>query len=297
MRIRSKVDSKHLAKMEHAILAFVATASAQSLALSLAIGLTGGYRSRWIEFGFLSMLIPSISALVANATVRDRQRPINWGRLPLRYLPLALFIMPLVLHAVMLPAAAAMGRLHWQDWLASSDGLYQTPGALGWVVLTRLGLAVRIAINAITGAIAVSSLALFEEIGWRGWLLPRLIEWAGRRSAVVICSAIWAVWHVPYALSGSQHLYGVPPGWAALGIPVGVFGSGLIIGWLWLRTASIWIVAIAHGALNNWGQYAFRFLSGEGQPRDVLLLVSGGVALIGVGAILLQRLDGRRRTA
>jgi membrane protease YdiL (CAAX protease family) len=32
--------------------------------------------------------------------------------------------------------------------------------------------------------------------------------------------------------------------------------AGLIIGWLWLRTESIWLAAIAHGAMNNWGQYA-----------------------------------------
>ena len=69
---------------------------------------------------------------------------------------------------------------------------------------------------------------------------------------------------------------------------MGVFGSGLIIGWLWLRTESIWIVAIAHGALNNWGQYAFKFVSAEGQPSDVLVLAFGGFALISVGAILLR---------
>ena len=227
------------------------------------------------------------------AVVRDRLRPIEWDRFPLRYLPLAVFLMPLVLHAAMLPASAVMGRLHWHDWLTSSGGLYHTPKALGWGVLTPFELVARILINAITGVIVVSILALFEEIGWRGWLLPRLVERAGRRRAVVICSAIWAFWHIPYALAGIQHLEAVPPSWAALGIPVGVFGSGLIIGWLWLRTESIWIVAIAHGALNNWGQYAFKFVSGEGQPSDVLVLASGGLALISVGTILLQRPEGR----
>jgi hypothetical protein len=48
-------------------------------------------------------------------------------------------------------------------------------------------------------------------------------------------------------------------------------------------------VAIAHGALNNWGQYAFKFVPGEGQPSDVLVLGSGSLALIVVGAILLLR--------
>jgi membrane protease YdiL (CAAX protease family) len=102
-------------------------------------------------------------------------------------------------------------------------------------------------------------------------------------------SVIWAIWHVPYALAGIQHLDGVPRGWAALIVPVGIFGSGLVIGWLWLRTKSIWIAAIAHGALNNWGQYAFKFVSGDGQPSDGLVLACGGLALVAVGAILLRR--------
>jgi hypothetical protein len=31
------------------------------------------------------------------------------------------------------------------------------------------------------------------------------------------------------------------------------------VGWLWLRTESIWI-ALAHGAMNNWGQSTFKYM-------------------------------------
>jgi membrane protease YdiL (CAAX protease family) len=236
------------------------------------------------------MLLPAVSVLVTNTVVRDKQRAIGWDRFPFEYLPLALFLMPVVMHAAMLPAAAALDRLHWQRWLTpSADGLYHTPAARGWGVLTPVGLVIRIAANAIAGLIIVSILAVFEEIGWRGWLLPHLIELTSERRAVVNSSVIWAIWHVPYALAGIQHLDGVPPGWATLIVPVGIFGSGLVIGWLWLRTKSIWIAATAHGALNNWGQYAFKFVSGGGHPSDGLVLACGGISLIAVGAILLRR--------
>ncbi len=83
---------------------FIAIAYAFSVALSLLIGLTGGYRSRWIGLGYLSMLFPAVSVLITNALMRYKRRAIGWDRFPVEYLPLALFLMPLVMHAAMLPA-------------------------------------------------------------------------------------------------------------------------------------------------------------------------------------------------
>ncbi len=66
---------------------------------------------------------------------------------------------------------------------------------------------------------------------------------------------------------------------------------GLIIGWLWIRTESIWLVAIAHGALNNWGQYAFKYMKDSVTPEavgsDLAALRAAGVALLVVGVFLL----------
>src|SRR5690242_5875785 len=81
------------ASADRPILIFIAVAYALSVALSLLIGLTGGYRSRWIGLGYLSMLIPAASVLITIVLTRDRQRPIGWDRFPLRYLPPALFLM------------------------------------------------------------------------------------------------------------------------------------------------------------------------------------------------------------
>jgi membrane protease YdiL (CAAX protease family) len=44
---------------------------------------------------------------------------------------------------------------------------------------------------------------LGEELGWRGYALPRLLKLTGPRRAAVLLGAIWAVWHVPaFYLSG-----------------------------------------------------------------------------------------------
>jgi uncharacterized protein len=89
-----------------------------------------------------------------------------------------------------------------------------------------------------------------EEVGWRGFALPRLQT--GRRSALVaalILSLFWAAWHVPL-FSFAMGLEGM--GLAAI---AGWFfsiatGSGLLA-WLYNSTGgSILIVAIFHGALD-----------------------------------------------
>jgi len=274
-----------------AIVVFIATSYGLSIALSLIIGLTGGHESPLIGFGYLSMFLPAIAVLIVNFAMNERPR-VHWDRFPLHYLPLALFLMPAVLHAVMLPLMIAVqGGLRWQDWLTPlGDGLYHTPVARGWGTLTLPELLGHIAFNAVIGVVFTSFLAFFEEIGWRAWLLPRLEDRMGARRAVVLTSIIWALWHVPFELSGILHIDGISPLTLALTFPLGTIASGLILGWLWLRTESIWLAAIAHGALNNWGQYAFKYMQDSANPNtDLAVLTAGSLAMLAVGALLLWR--------
>jgi len=273
------------------ILVFVATAYALSIALSLVVGLTGGHESALIGLAYLSMFLPAVAVLIARAAMNEAPR-VHWDYFPLTYLPVALFLIPGVLHAAMLPMMVTLqGGVHWQNWLTpEADGLYRTPVSRGWGALTIQRLVGHIALNAIVGLAIVSFLAFFEELGWRAWLLPRLVDRIGARRAVVITSIIWALWHVPFQLSGIQHIDGVSPMKLALTIPLGAMAAGLILGWLWLRTNSIWLVAIAHGASNNWGQYAFKYMKESVTPdKDLAVLTVGSLALLVVGVFLLWR--------
>jgi membrane protease YdiL (CAAX protease family) len=126
----------------------------------------------------------------------------------------------------------------------------------------------------------------------------------GARTAVVVTAIIWAVWHVPFQLSGIQHIDAVSPVELALGVPFGIMATGLILGWLWLRTESLWIVSIAHGALNNWGQYAFKYMKDPVGPNiaetvalDAQAVGAGFLALLVIGAVLLWWAVPQERTA
>jgi CAAX protease family protein len=275
--------------VDAAMLAFVAIAYALSIALSLVVGLTGGYESPLAGLRFLSMFIPAVAVLIVRSAMNEDVR-IDWDRLPLKYIPVALLLLPAVLHAAMVPVAAAYeGRVPWEDWLTpQADGLYHTPPQRGWGALSTWWLVGRIAINAVVGVIVVSILAFFEEVGWRAWLLPRLANRMGARSAVIATAVIWAIWHMPFQLSGIQHIDGVSAMRLAFTAPLGIFGAGLVIGWLWVKTESIWIVSLAHGALNNWGEYAFKYMHFVRAP-DSIVGGAGVVAVLVLGTLLLMR--------
>jgi len=282
------MDTDHdLTNGAKAIATFVIVAYAMSVALSLIVGLTGGYQSPLIGLQFLSMFIPAL-AVLAVRPLPGGTLALDWHRLPRTYLPVALLLLPIVMHAAMLPVAASYeGRLPWHGWLTpQADGFIHSSTERGWGVMTPTGLAARVALNAAVGVVVVSVMASFEEIGWRAWLLPRLQARVGPRRAVIITSAVWAAWHVPFQLSGVQHIDGVSPVILALTLPIGTFGAGLVIGWLWLRTESIWIVSLAHGAFNNWGQYAFKYMQ-FAQAPGIVVVGAGSLAVVVVGVLLL----------
>ena len=95
--------------MSLAVLVFVAIAYGLSIALSLVVGLTGGYQSRLVfGFGVASMFVPAVAMLIVGLTMQEKVWSFGRNRLPLKYLPVALLLMPIVMHAVMLPLAAAL---------------------------------------------------------------------------------------------------------------------------------------------------------------------------------------------
>lgn len=284
--------------MTRATLAFVGITYTLAIAIGLAVGLTGGHQSRFVGLGYAAMLVPAVAVVIVRSATGKGLR-INWSRFPVKYVPLAVLLIPAVLHAVMLPVTAHFeGGLPWQDWLKpQADGLYHTPAERGWGALTFGELAIRIAMNAVVGLAAVSMLALFEEIGWRAWLLPRFAERMGNRRAIILVALIFGLWHLPFVLAGIYFEFQTAQKalLAAVTVPMGSFAFGLIIGWLWVRTESIWIVSLAHGAVNNWGQYAFKYMRNLVAVDDTLVLAAGVLAVLALG-LFLVRSAGTART-
>ena len=87
-----------------------------------------------------------------------------------------------------------------------------------------------------------------EEIGWRGYALPRMSARLGLRRASVLLGAIWAVWHLP--------LFFIPAttttGQSFEVYFVSVTALSVAMAWLHAHTkGSLLLVMIMHAAVNN----------------------------------------------
>jgi membrane protease YdiL (CAAX protease family) len=90
--------------------------------------------------------------------------------------------------------------------------------------------------------------AFGEELGWRGYLLPRLLP-LGQWPALLVSGVIWGLWHAPVILLGYNYpAHPVPGVLMMVGLCVIL---GILFGWTRLATGSIWPAVIAHGALNG----------------------------------------------
>ncbi|WP_244632480.1 MULTISPECIES: CPBP family intramembrane glutamic endopeptidase [unclassified Microbacterium] len=97
------------------------------------------------------------------------------------------------------------------------------------------------------GALFNSVFAFGEEIGWRGWLVPALRP-LGTWPALILSGVIWGFWHSPIILLGYN--FGRTDISGVLFMIGGCVAWGILLGWLRLRSASVWPAVLAHGALN-----------------------------------------------
>ena len=120
---------------------------------------------------------------------------------------------------------------------------------------------------------------LGEELGWRGFLLPRLLDQMQPLSAALILGAIWMVWHLP-----AFFLSGVPQ--SSMSLPIFMIGGmafTVFITWLFLNARQSILIAgiIPHAIANAWGD-----------AMGPMTWINAGV-LVG-GAVLLVWLVGLR---
>lgn len=88
---------------------------------------------------------------------------------------------------------------------------------------------------------------LGEEVGWRGFALPRLLPRTGPLGASAWIAAMWLVWHLPlFWLEGAAQSGGSVALFAVM-----VAASAVLFTWFWMRTGgNLWLAVLLHNGIN-----------------------------------------------
>lgn len=158
------------------------------------------------------------------------------------------------------------------------------------------GFSVDFAINSVAELVIGSLFALCEEVGWRGYLLPRLSNGRGALEAMLLVGFLHGVWHLPLILGTPFYHPDANPSVIVPLFMITLTLAGIFYGYLRVWTGSIWPVAIAHGAANG----AWNLFEQTNTTKTPLILEflggeSGVIVILGLGLISLCLATAMRR--
>lgn len=250
---------------------FVALAFALAWLVALPLWTGDGLATPWFPVAAIAMMMtPAIAALIVVFFVESPQRKAAalgiWPVTPIRRLlgySVLGIVVPIALVLVALPIGALFGvyPADFVNFSAFQQTLDEQSG--GAELPLPVGALVAIQLLTIPAAALINLIpALGEELGWRGWLLPKLMP-LGTLPALLISGVIWGLWHAPLILLGYN--YPSTPGWLAMtAMVIMCILVGAVFSWLRLRSGSVWPAALAHAAFNGaGGSYLLLARAGE----------------------------------
>jgi uncharacterized protein len=193
----------------------------------------------------LVMWCPTLAALVTCALFRIDLATLGWNWRPAKYEGLA-YVLPWIyaLPVYIVCWLTVKGSFVFDAYAARVSASY---GLAQWPRLAALGLA--IPLTATLGMAGSLSTAIGEEIGWRGFLLPRLTRQFGFTIGCLFSGLIWAVWHYP-GLLWADYNSGTDKRYALACFTLMVTGDAFLMGWLRLKSGSLWPCAVLHASHN-----------------------------------------------
>jgi membrane protease YdiL (CAAX protease family) len=238
-----------------------------------AVLLSPAVRKGWLSYSPFFMWCPGAAALLTQWSLQRNVRGLGWRLGSLRYYAFA-FAFPL---AFCIPVYAAVWMLGLgsfdADALAPLRARFGLPsGVPGNVIFLILA-----GITAPLGIVAT----LGEELGWRGFLVPRLASRMDPARATLLIGALWALWHLPvqYAVL-PLFLPHLPFWYASACFTISVLAISFVYTWLRLRSGSVWPAALLHATSNGF-QGAFESVTRHNELTSYFTYEFGlGFALI-----------------
>jgi membrane protease YdiL (CAAX protease family) len=237
------------------------------------------------------MWTPTLASVVARIALKEGFHDVSFrlgGRVGRQSLLLA-WLLPVVVGFIAYGIAWSTGIAQWAP---------PAEGVLASVASPFVRMAACLGVALTIGQLYSSITAAGEELGWRGYMLTRLVTVLGPWG-LPVSGVIWGLWHVPLILSG---IYATGPNrWAsALLFLVSITAAGVVIGWLRLRSGSVWPAVLAHASWNVIIQGVFDWATPGSQPGGAAAVWIGEsgylvVATLVVAAILVMAWGGVRQ--
>lgn len=255
-------------KLNQNVLFFIAITTVFTIgAHFLATTLPGGIRS------LLIMWSPGLSALLVGLINKRPLKEIGW-KLNWKWMGLG-WLIPIIYSVIAygLIWILGLGEVPNPTFLerAQLTTGFQSESQLAVILVAFLFITL---VNLLPSMV----MALGEEIGWRGFLVPELAKLNSFKTTSLISGLLWSTWHLPGILSGDYGDASTPIAFRLICFFLMVLGGAIILTWIRLESGSIWAVAIFHATHNGVIQAFFDRLT---LPKEVTPYFSGefGIAV------------------
>jgi len=193
-------------------------------------------------------------ALAAAATLKlngRNLRELGWKWPQAKYASMSWFIPLLyVTIAYVVVWCSGLGGFpnqQFMEHLVPRMGLHASPAFSTVVYLSLAGS---------FGLVQNLATALGEEIGWRGFLVPKLFKRVGFTGTALISGMVWACWHYPILIWGDYNA-GTPTWYGLACFTALLVATSFIFAWIRLKSGSLWTGALLHASHNLYIQDIF----------------------------------------
>jgi membrane protease YdiL (CAAX protease family) len=134
-------------------------------------------------------------------------------------------------------------------WYAVALLLPELLSGIGALLSVALGARADIGHLPVDGLkVALFVTVVGEEMGWRAWLLPRLLQRLSPLGAALAVGLIWAGWHLPtFLLPGTAQSHFPLPAYV-----IYVCALSVVFTWLYFKTqGSAFYATVLHGCVNT----------------------------------------------
>ena len=219
---------------------------------------------------------PALAAVLVLVLAGKARSRSAWATLGFGTTGRGLWLIAVAIPIVVLSSGYLVAAAGGVTGLALPGGISVPRFVITWLILLPAG--------------AIS--AIGEELGWRGFLLPRLAP-LGRVRAGLAMGLLWAAWHYPLILISGAYHGGADLPFLAL-FTATVVAITFISNEMRVASGSSWPSTILHGAHNaSWDQLRSLATRPSGS-LDLLAGESGLVPLLLYGAVAVWVVATRR---